>query len=83
MKEFIIRELALLRAIEPKGSDRYNELTKAIDWLNGKKAENTDKKAENPDKKSRTMTKEDWDEFEKYQLMMADPNVPNELKYTW
>lgn len=33
MRKFINHELVCLRAIDEKGSDRYNELTEAIDWL--------------------------------------------------
>lgn len=84
MKDFIISELALLRATEPKGSDRYKELTNAINWvINAQTKETPAKKTEPCERKGREMTKEDWEEFEKYQLMMADPNTPNELKYTW
>lgn len=32
-KNFISNELACLRATNGKGSDRYEELTKAINWL--------------------------------------------------
>lgn len=34
MKNFILNELACLRAVEPIGSDRYEELSKAINWVN-------------------------------------------------
>lgn len=33
MRNFISHELACLRAIDEKGSDRYKELTDAIAWL--------------------------------------------------
>ena len=33
MRNFIINELACLRATDEKGSDRYEELTNAIGWL--------------------------------------------------
>lgn len=33
MRNFIINELACLRATDEKSSDRYEELTNAIDWL--------------------------------------------------
>ena len=33
MKNYIQNELACLRALEPVGSDRYNELSKAIQWV--------------------------------------------------
>lgn len=33
MKNFILNELAYLRAVEPIGSERYNELSNAIQWL--------------------------------------------------
>lgn len=33
MENFIKNELMCLRASEPLGSDRYNELTKAINWV--------------------------------------------------
>ena len=33
MKNFICNELACLRATDEKGSDRYNELTEAIAWI--------------------------------------------------
>ena len=33
IRNFISNELACLRATDEKGSDRYEELTKAIDWL--------------------------------------------------
>ena len=43
MKNFIQNELVCIRALEPIGSDRYEELSKAIQWLD----ENTLKKEEN------------------------------------
>jgi len=33
MKDYIKNELVCLRAMEPIGSDRYEELTKAIQWV--------------------------------------------------
>jgi hypothetical protein len=33
MKDYIKNELVCLRAMEPIGSDRYNELSTAIQWL--------------------------------------------------
>ena len=33
MKNYIQNELVCLRASEPVGSDRYNELSKAIQWV--------------------------------------------------
>jgi hypothetical protein len=33
MKNYILNELACIRATEPIGSDRYNELSKAIRWM--------------------------------------------------
>ena len=33
MKNFIQNELVCLRALEPIGCDRYEELSKAIQWL--------------------------------------------------
>ena len=33
MRNFIINELACLRATDEKGSDRYKELTNAIAWV--------------------------------------------------
>lgn len=33
MKDYIKNELVCLRATEPIGSDRYEELSKAIQWL--------------------------------------------------
>ena len=33
MENFIKNELVCLRASEPVGSDRYNELSKAIQWV--------------------------------------------------
>lgn len=33
MKDYIKNELVCLRAMEPIGSDRYNELSKAIQWI--------------------------------------------------
>lgn len=33
MKDYIQNELVCLRAMEPIGSDRYEELSKAIQWL--------------------------------------------------
>ena len=33
MKNYIKNELVCLRAMEPIGSDRYEELTKAIQWV--------------------------------------------------
>jgi len=33
MKNYIQNELVCLRATEPIGSDRYEELSKAIQWL--------------------------------------------------
>lgn len=33
MINFISNELACIRATDEKGSDRYDELTDAIDWL--------------------------------------------------
>lgn len=33
MEEYIKHELVLLRASEPVGSDRYNELSNAIQWV--------------------------------------------------
>lgn len=42
MKDYIKNELVCLRAMEPVGSDRYNELSKAIQWIE----ENTIKKAD-------------------------------------
>lgn len=35
MEDFIKNELVCLRATEPLGSDRYNELSKAINWVDG------------------------------------------------
>ena len=35
MEDFIMNELVCLRATEPLGSDRYNELSKAINWVEG------------------------------------------------
>ena len=40
MENFIKNELVCLRASEPVGSDRYNELSKAIQWV----TEHTDQK---------------------------------------
>lgn len=42
MKDFIKNELVCLRSLEPIGCDRYEELSKAIQWLD----ENTLKKEE-------------------------------------
>lgn len=33
MKDYIKNELVCLRAMEPIGSDRYEELSKAIQWI--------------------------------------------------
>lgn len=33
MKDYIKNELVCLRAMEPIGSDRYNELSNAIQWI--------------------------------------------------
>lgn len=35
MEDFIKNELVCLRATEPLGSDRYNELSEAINWVEG------------------------------------------------
>lgn len=43
MKDYIKNELVCLRAMEPIGSDRYEELTKAIQWVDSQK---DDKKEE-------------------------------------
>ena len=37
MKDYIKNELVCLRAMEPIGSDRYEELTKAIQWVDSQK----------------------------------------------
>lgn len=37
MKDYIKNELVCLRALEPIGSDRYEELTKAIQWVDSQK----------------------------------------------
>jgi len=42
MKNYIKNELACLRAMEPIGSDRYEELTKAIQWVDSQKDAETD-----------------------------------------
>ena len=43
MKNFIINELACLRATDEKGSDRYEEFTNAIAWLETDGKNSTDK----------------------------------------
>lgn len=43
MRNFIINELACLRATDEKGSDRYEELTNAIGWLEKQGKDSTDK----------------------------------------
>ena len=43
MRNFIINELACLRATDEKGSDRYEELTNAISWLEKQGKNSADK----------------------------------------
>ena len=43
IRNFIINELTCLRAIDEKGSDRYEELTNAIIWLEKQDKNSTDK----------------------------------------
>ena len=43
IRNFIINELACLRATDEKGSDRYEELTNAIAWLKKQGKNSTDK----------------------------------------
>ena len=46
MKNFIQNELVCLRALEPIGSDRYEELSKAIQWLDENTLKEGEKKEE-------------------------------------
>ena len=46
MKDFIKNELTCLRALETIGSDRYEELSKAINWVNEVSVGSKDKKNE-------------------------------------
>ena len=49
MKDFIKNELICLRALEPIGSDRYNELSEALQWIE----ENTIKESRKEEEKTK------------------------------
>ena len=46
MKNYILNELACIRATEPIGSDRYNELSKAIRWIYEQTPQSKEKESE-------------------------------------
>lgn len=58
MKDYIKNELVCLRAMEPVGSDRYNELSNAIQWIEENTIEKEAKKVEN--KKTYAITTIRW-----------------------
>lgn len=66
MKNYIQNELVCLRAVEPVGSDRYNELSKAIQWLeeNTKKEEASSTGVKNNYAVTRIRWKDSGDELD-------------------
>lgn len=59
MKNYIKNELACLRAMEPIGCDRYEELTKAIQWVDSQN-ESTEKETKRETKGKYAITTIMW-----------------------
>lgn len=63
MKSYILNELICLRATEPIGSDRYNELSKAIRWMYEQTPQSKEKEKENESQVSKyAHTKIRWND---------------------
>ena len=80
MKDYIANELMCLRASEPIGSDRYNELSKAIQWVNEQEEKGKDKEAKK-EKSAYAHTTIEWKEDGRREEAIIAVNCPYIEKY--
>lgn len=78
-KNYILNELSRLRISEPLGSDRYNELSKCMQWIRGINDKEEAKKKENDGGYAHTTIK--WKDDEREEEAIIAVNCPYIEKY--